>query len=423
MTVTSGSDGVTASKESSPNIAPAPAVQINSDGEKIVPSSLPTELYSVFTDGERNLLTGILGFVMLSSPLSANIYFPAISQLAHDYAVSTSLIYLTITSYLVLQGIVPVIFGDLADLIGRRLAPIVMFGIYTAANIGLALQHDYAALVVLRMVQSLGRSATVAVGYGIVADVAVPAQRVSMLGMAMIAINLGPAVAPLIGSAVLENLSWRWIFWVLTILGASVALLILFVLPETSRNVVGNGARLPSPGRRPFVALLVPRLTMPSAARKLEHDSGATSPANLDETEKRCSTPNPLRSLRTVLFPDAAVVASLRGLFCLIYYCVQASISTTKQELYNLEDLQVGLCYLAIGGGVVAGGVTNGKIFDRQFRKTAARLGVDPKAVHGEALAMFPVEQACLRSMVAWVPLCALLLAAYGWSLNAKTVS
>lgn len=423
MTVTFGSDGTTVSKESCPTIASAPAVHLNFDGEKIVPSSLPTELYSVFTDGERNLLTGTVGFVMLFSPLSANIYFPAISQLAQDYAVSTSLIYLTITSYLVLQGIAPVVFGDLADLIGRRPALIVMFGIYTAANIGLALQHDYAALVVLRMVQSLGCSAIVAVGYGIVADVAVPAQRGPMLGMAMIATNLGPAVVPLIGSAVLESLDWRWIFWLLTILGASVAFLILFVLPETSRNVIGNGARLPSPGRRPFVALLVPRLTMPGAARKLEHDSGAISPANLDEMEKRRSTPNPLRSLRILLFPDAAVVASLSGLFYLIYYCVQASISTTMQELYDLEDLQVGFCYPAIGGGVVAGGVTNGKILDRQFRKTAAGLGIDPKAVHGEALATFPVEEARLRSMVAWVPLSALLLAAYGWCLNAKTVS
>ena len=205
-------------------------------------------------------------------------------------------------------------------------------------------------------------------------------------------------------------------------MGVFVFMIILFVLPETSRNVVGNGARLRSPARRPFVSLLVPKLTIPSAARKPKQENG-TSIANVGETEGVRSRPNPLRTLRLLLFPDAAVVASLSGLFYLIYYCVQASISTTIQELYGLTELQVGLCYLSIGGGVVAGGITNGKVLDWQFRKSAARLSVDPRAIHGEALATFPVERARLRSMAVWLPLCALLLVAYGWCLAAKTVS
>lgn len=55
-----------------------------------------------------------------------------------------------------------------------------------AASIGLAVQDTYVALLVLRMLQSMGASATVAIGYGVVADIVTPAERGRMLGPAML---------------------------------------------------------------------------------------------------------------------------------------------------------------------------------------------------------------------------------------------
>ena len=48
--------------------------------------------------------------------------------------------------------------GDFADRTGRRPAYIICFIIYIASNIGLALQDSYAALIVLRCLQSSGIS-------------------------------------------------------------------------------------------------------------------------------------------------------------------------------------------------------------------------------------------------------------------------
>ena len=50
--------------------------------------------------------------------------------------------------------------GELPDKISRRPVYLLSFTIYVVASIGLALQHSYAALLVLRMLQSLGASAT-----------------------------------------------------------------------------------------------------------------------------------------------------------------------------------------------------------------------------------------------------------------------
>lgn len=50
------------------------------------------------------------------------------------------------------------------------------------ANIGLALQNDYAALILLRCLQSTGSSGTVALGNGVVADIASSGERGKFMG-------------------------------------------------------------------------------------------------------------------------------------------------------------------------------------------------------------------------------------------------
>lgn len=78
--------------------------------------------------------------------------------MARDLGVSVALINLTITCYLVMAGLAPAFMGDLADRDGRRPVYILMFILMMAANIGIATQTSYAALFVLRMLQSAGSS-------------------------------------------------------------------------------------------------------------------------------------------------------------------------------------------------------------------------------------------------------------------------
>lgn len=62
--------------------------------------------------------------------LTQNIYFPALNPISNDLGVSVSLINLTLTTYMVFQGIAPTIFGDFGDMAGRRPAFIVAVFIY-----------------------------------------------------------------------------------------------------------------------------------------------------------------------------------------------------------------------------------------------------------------------------------------------------
>lgn len=263
----------------------------------------------------------LVGFAMLFSPLSANDYFPAMSKLEADIDTSSQLINLTVTSYLVLQAVAPALFGDLADAVGRRPAFLGMFSLYTAANLGLALQHSFPALLTLRMVQSLGASATVAVSYGLVADIVTAAERGGVIGASMVATNLGPVLGPLIGGAILNGSgSWQWIFWFLLLCGAAMLLSMLLFLPETARRIVGNGSIRPHGWRRPLLSVLFPRIRIPRHAQPQSSSCAAGEETPAAETKKwHTRIPNPLHSIRVIFYKDSALVLLITGVFYMIY--------------------------------------------------------------------------------------------------------
>jgi MFS family permease len=81
--------------------------------------------------------------------------------LAKDLDVSLQMMDLTITMFLVVQGIIPAVLGDIADQVGQRPVYVLALVVYSAACVGLALQTSYPALLALRMLQSAGSSGAI----------------------------------------------------------------------------------------------------------------------------------------------------------------------------------------------------------------------------------------------------------------------
>jgi MFS family permease len=96
---------------------------------------------------------------------------------------------------MILQGLAPTVMGDLADMAGRRPVYFLCFVIYIAACIGIASCQNYVSLLVLRCLQSAGGAATIALGSGVVADIATSAERGTFMGY----VTSGPMVAPALG--------------------------------------------------------------------------------------------------------------------------------------------------------------------------------------------------------------------------------
>ncbi|KAL9608949.1 MAG: hypothetical protein Q9167_006252 [Letrouitia subvulpina] len=301
--------------------------------------------YSVFTKSQKNYICFLAAWGVFFSPLSANIYFPALTTLAKDLKVSDELINLTLTSYMIFQGLAPTVFGDLADMVGRRPAYIVGFIIYIAANIGLALQNNYAALLALRCLQSTGSSGTVALGNGVVADIATSGERGTYIGYIQFGGMAAPAIAPVLGGILSKFLGWRSIFWFLTIM--SVVYLIIFIIsfPETGRNVVGNASVPPQGWNMSVINYL--------RTRTIRHDEeGGRHSAAQEETKRaqqelaskrKLRLPNPLKTILILIEKDVAMLLVFNGIVYTAFYAVISSIPYLFAQIYGFNDLQIGV--------------------------------------------------------------------------------
>lgn len=110
--------------------------------------------YTLFNTWERRTIVILVALAGWFSTLSSFIYYPAISAVANDLHTSVKLINLTVTSYMVVSGVAPAIVGDASDMFGRRPLYLITLALYVLANVGIALQDSFAALLVLRMLQS-----------------------------------------------------------------------------------------------------------------------------------------------------------------------------------------------------------------------------------------------------------------------------
>ncbi|MCJ1390036.1 hypothetical protein MMC18_002894 [Xylographa bjoerkii] len=376
-------------------------------------------VHSVFTKRQKQYIVFMASWAGFFSPLSANIYFPALNTLASELRVSSELINLTLTSYMIFQGLAPTVFGDLADMTGRRPTYLLCFVIYIAANIGLALQNNYAALLVLRCLQSTGSSGTVALANGVVADVASSSERGIYMGYAMAGPMVGPAIGPVLGGILSQFLGWKAIFWFLTIMAAVFLVPFLLSFPETGRNVVGNGSVPPPLWDTSLLSYLKtrhhPRNDPLTRTRTREDELAAQ--AALAATRK-LRLPNPLKTIHIILEKDVGLILLYNAIVYTAFYDVMSTLPSLFAEIYGFNDLQIGLSFIPFGVGCSLASILCGQLIDRNYRRVAAAAGIAIDRRRGEDMRGFPIERA--RLQVAW-PLLAVgtaCIAAYGWVLQ-----
>ncbi|KAL1878119.1 hypothetical protein VTK73DRAFT_7999 [Phialemonium thermophilum] len=342
------------------------------------------------------------------SPMSSFIFYPAISSMADGLGVTTGLVNLAVTTYMIVSGVVPSLLGNAADKLGRRPVYITALLIYFVANVGLALQNSFPALLVLRMLQSAGSSGTISLGYGIISDIATPAERGSYVGIFNLGPNVAPPIGPILGGAIAARLGWKWIFWFLCILGGVCLVLVLLTLPETARSLVGNGSVPPKGINRSILSL------------RTGKQSEVTEDRDSYQRQKM-GIPNPLASLKLLRRYDVAIVVVCNGLSYGTYCSLQASLSTLFIDLYDYKQLEVGLIYLPFGAGCLFSVYAWGKLLNYDYVRTAKEYGLSVEAVRGNCLDGFPIERARLRSVFYLVALNASATLGYGWALHMRT--
>ncbi|KAM6482696.1 major facilitator superfamily domain-containing protein [Trichoderma sp. SZMC 28011] len=364
------------------------------------------EPYSIFSRRMKIWITIMATVASVVSPMTAHIYFPALDAIAEELNVSISLINFTLTSYMIFQGIAPTIFGDFGDMAGRRPAFIVAFIIYLFANIGLALQRDYAALLVLRCLQSAGSSGTLALSYAVVADITPTAERGKYMGFVSVGINIGPAIGPVIGGLLSQYLGWPSIFWFCAIFVAVWLVPWVTTVPEMCRNVVGNGTIPPQSWNITLVEFL---------KRRKSGEEREPGP------KRKLRFPNPLGTLLITFDKQMSQILLIAAIIYCNFILVAATLSTLFTEIYNYNELEVGLCFLPYGLGCCMTVVLQGYVVDWNYRRIAKKLGVDPSHGRRNEIGDFPIESARIQPIYPCLLAGAAAVIGYGWALQAET--
>lgn len=199
----------------------------------------------------------------------------------------------------------------MSDSSGRRPSFLICFVIFIAANIGLALQTNYAALLVLRMVQASGCSAAIALTNAVVADIATSAERGKYMGYATAGLLIGPAFGPTIGGLLASYLGWRSIFWFLAIFTGVLLGIFGFFFPETGRNVVGNGS-IPARGwNQSILGYLQQRKHMRETASMADEQSIVSGPL----PKQKVRMVNPLKTLAILKDKLSCLILIYNGFF------------------------------------------------------------------------------------------------------------
>ncbi|KAL5352204.1 hypothetical protein ACLOAV_002151 [Pseudogymnoascus australis] len=405
----------------SPGFQPANEEAIAEDGDLEELTAVRTgPPYSVFSKRQKQYLVFMVTVAAFISPTSANIYFPALNPLARDLNVSDALINVTLTSFMIFQGIAPTFIGDLADMAGRRPAYIVASIIYLGANIGLALQNSFSALLVLRCLQSAGSSGGIALGFGVVADISTSSERGSYVGIVGAGTMLGPALGPVIGGILAQFLGWRSIFWFCFIFSAVWLVPFILTVPETGRNVVGNGSVPPIGWNMTvldYLRLRKESKSQDTLSRSATADERRKAQAEL-ASHRKLRFPNPLKTIYIIAEKDVALVLIYNSLIYTAFYDVIASMPVMFKQTYGFNDLEIGLCYLPFGFGCAVTSFLNGKLLDRNYKRIAKRIGFSIDRKHGDDLRYFPIEEA--RIGIMW-PILSVGLASilcYGWAME-----
>ncbi|KAE9402588.1 MFS general substrate transporter [Gymnopus androsaceus JB14] len=382
-----------ASSLSEVSIQESPETAVDIEGNTPNPISSHSERrFSVFSRSEKLSIIVLAAIAGIVSPFTGSIYFPALNTIASDLRI--------------FQGLAPSVIGTVSDVHGRRPAYLLAFAIYVVANLALALQDSYAALLVLRCLQSAGSSATIALGSAVVADLVTRAERGSYIGYTSLSVSLGPALGPVVGGVLNQYLGWQSIFWFLLIFGGVLLIAIALFLPETGRRVVGDGSVQPPKWDLSLVQWLRIKRSQPFNGGVEEDKSTLSVPLH---------RPNPLRIL---LEPGSAITLGFGSLLFAGYFMVATTLSEQLEARFGFSSAIVGLCYLPLGFGSLISRWTAGQLFDWNFRRHARLLGITLDVTKQQQIKLFPIERIRLEVSIPMIYISCGTVLGYTWAME-----
>jgi EmrB/QacA subfamily drug resistance transporter len=320
----------------------------------------------------RLIIIGALLLGMLLAALDQTIVATALPTIAGDLHGLSHLSWV-VTAYLLASTISTPLWGKLGDLYGRKIffqAAIVIFLIGSALA---GLSHTMLQLIAFRAVQGIGGGGLLTGAQTIVADVVPARERGRYQGLFGSVFGVTSVLGPLIGGFFVDNLSWRWVFYVNLPIGVVALAVVAAVLPGHLRRAphkIDYAGTVLLAGAATSLVLLTSlggtTYAWSSAPIYLMGAGAVVFSAGFVWAESRAAEPViPLHLFRNRIFSASSAVGFVVGfaMFGAIAYLPQY-----MQIVKGVSPTVSGLRLLPLMAGLLATSITTGRLVSRWGR-------------------------------------------------------
>ncbi len=184
----------------------------------------------------------ILGLLSMLMPLAIDMYLPSMPTIARDFGVTEGDVQMTLNSYLIGFAAGQLVYGPMADALGRK--PVILGGtlIFALASAGCAISQDIGTFIGMRGLHGFAAAAASVVINALMRDMFTKDEFSRSMSFVVLVMTVAPLLAPIMGGMMMLWFSWHAIFWTIMIAALIAALLVLLFIRET----------LPKERRQPF---------------------------------------------------------------------------------------------------------------------------------------------------------------------------
>ncbi len=190
----------------------------------------------VYTHRQIMVILGALMSGMLLAALDQTIVATALPTIVGDLGGLNHLSWV-VTAYLVASTVTTPLYGKISDLYGRKRVfqfAIVVFLIGSALA---GLSQNMTQLIAFRALQGVGAGGLITLAMTIIGDVVPPRERGRYQGYMGAVFALASVIGPLLGGFFVDNLSWRWVFYVNLPIGVVALVVTSIVLDLPTRRI------------------------------------------------------------------------------------------------------------------------------------------------------------------------------------------
>ncbi|POR34074.1 Putative MFS-type transporter [Tolypocladium paradoxum] len=184
------------------------------------------------------LITILAALSTLAVSFASSAYSGGVFEIMMDFGVSTEVVILGVSMFVLGFAVGPLIWAPLSELYGRQKLFFFTYMALTAFNAGAAGAPNMAALVVLRFFAGAFGSSPLTNAGGVIADMFSANERGIATSIFAMAPFLGPALGPIAGGFLGEAEGWRWVEGMTAIFTGVLWILNSIVYPETYAPVL-----------------------------------------------------------------------------------------------------------------------------------------------------------------------------------------